>query len=102
MNNFFRPALSQLLELKLGDCTIEKRLSPLVTFLDRHRYALQKYIYPDCYSKVMEYLWGYILQVSMHGILYTSKCTWDSALVRGGSCRTWKRKQSNFEQARNL
>ena len=64
MNKFFKPALSLLLELKLGECSIEKRLCPLVTFLSRHRHALQKYIYPDCFSRIMQFLWEYILQVS--------------------------------------
>lgn len=63
MNKFFKPALSLLLELKLGDCSIEKRLYPLITFLARHRSALQKYIYPECFSTVMQYMWSCILQV---------------------------------------
>ena len=63
MNKFFKPALSLLLELKLEDCSIQKRLCPLITFLARHRSALQKYIYPECFSTVMQYMWGYILQV---------------------------------------
>ena len=63
MNKFFKPALSLLLELKLEDCSIQKRLCPLITFLARHRSALQKYIYPECFSTVMQHMWGYILQV---------------------------------------
>lgn len=62
MNMFFKPALSLLLELKLIDYPIDKRLLPLLTFLERHRLALQKYLYPACFSVTMEYLWEYILQ----------------------------------------
>ena len=65
MNKFFKPALSLLLDLKLIDYPIDKRLLPLLTFLERHRLALQKYLYPECFSVAMEYLWGYILQVSL-------------------------------------
>lgn len=69
MNTFFKPALSLLLELNLGDTGIERRLHPLVTFLTRHRAALRKYIYPECFTTLMNYLWSYILQVSrMHTI----------------------------------
>ena len=64
MNNFFGPALSLLMDLKLRDCSIEKRLRPLMTFLKRHRTALQKYIYKECFDTIMEYLWEYILKVS--------------------------------------
>ena len=63
MNKFFKPALSLLLELKLGECSIEKRLYPLTTFLTRHRSALQKYIYPECFATTMKFMWDYILQV---------------------------------------
>ena len=63
MNKFFKPALSLLLELKLGECGIERRLHPLITFLTRHRSALQKYIYPECFHTLMNYLWNCILQV---------------------------------------
>ena len=65
MNKFFKPALSLLLELKLEECSIEKRLYPLTTFLTRHRSALQKYIYPECFATTMKYMWDYILQVGM-------------------------------------
>ena len=63
MNTFFKPALSLLLELNLGEAGIERRLHPLITFLTRHRSALRKYIYPKCFHALMNYLWGYILQV---------------------------------------
>jgi hypothetical protein len=62
MNKFFRPALSLLLDLKLGECSIEKRLYPLITFLARHRSALQKYIYPECFNTTMEFMWDCIIQ----------------------------------------
>ncbi|CAI8010058.1 hypothetical protein GBAR_LOCUS6673 [Geodia barretti] len=62
MNTFFKPALSLLLELNLGDTGIERRLHPLITFLTRHRAALRKYIYPECFATLMNYLWSYILQ----------------------------------------
>lgn len=64
MNNFFKPALSLLLELKLVDYPLDKRLLPLVTFLERHRLALAKYLYPATFIVTMELLWGCILQVS--------------------------------------
>lgn len=63
MNKFFKPALSLLLELRLGESGIERRLHPLITFLTRHRSALQKYVYPECFHTLMNYLWGFILQV---------------------------------------
>ena len=66
MNKFFKPALSLLLELKLGECGIERRLHPLITFLTRHRSALQKYIYPECFHTLMNYLWNYIVQVCIY------------------------------------
>jgi len=67
MNKFFKPALSLLLELKLGECSIEKRLYPLTTFLTRHRSALQKYIYPECFATTMKFMLDYILQVGPAG-----------------------------------
>ena len=76
MNTFFKPALSLLLELNLGDTGIERRLHPLITFLTRHRAALRKYIYPECFATLMNYLWSYILQVSRASLaasfVYTS------------------------------
>ncbi len=65
MNKFFKPALSLLLDLRLAACRIEKRLNPLVTFLDRHRTALRKYVYPECFDTIMKYLWECIVQVSV-------------------------------------
>lgn len=81
MNKFFRPALSLLLELKLGECSIERRLHPLITFLTRHRSALQKYIYPKCFHSLMNYLWSCILQVyftCLHVHMYISMCVCSS------------------------
>ena len=76
MNTFFKPALSLLLELNLGDTGIERRLHPLITFLTRHRAALRKYIYTECFAMLMNYLWSYILQVSRASLaasfVYTS------------------------------
>ena len=64
MNKFCKYALSELLRLKLGDCPIEKRLVPMVDYLDRHRMALQKYVYPDCFSAIMKFMWECLLQAS--------------------------------------
>ena len=80
MNTFFKPALSLLLELNLGDTGIERRLHPLITFLTRHRAALRKYIYPECFATLMNYLWSYILQVSRASLaasfgIYFTFCT---------------------------
>ena len=70
MNKFCKRALSELLGLKLGSCPIEKRLKPVVDYLDRHRVALHKYVYPECYKQIMENLWDYLLQVrSGEGLL---------------------------------
>ena len=74
MNKFFKPALSLLLDLKLIDYPIDKRLLPLLTFLERHRLALKKYLYPECFNVAMEYLWGYILQVSWSQPLCLLSC----------------------------
>ncbi len=63
MNKFCKMALSELLGLKLSDCSIEKRLVPVVDYLERHRVALRKYIYPDCFSAIMEHVWECLLQV---------------------------------------
>lgn len=63
MNKFFKPALSLLLELKLGDCSIERRLDPIITFLKRHFKALEKYLYFDCFKQLMNYLWTFVLEV---------------------------------------
>ena len=65
MNKFFKPALSLLLDLRLKDCKIDKRLYPLITFLSRHRNALRKYIYPECFNTIMQYLWECIIQVAV-------------------------------------
>ena len=64
MNKFCKVALSELLGLRLADCPIEKRLEPLMDYLERHRVALQKYVYPDCFSAIMEHVWECLLQVS--------------------------------------
>ena len=64
MNRFFKPALSLLLELKLGNCPISRRLEPLATFLSRHCTALKRYLYPSCFAQLMKFLWTYILEVS--------------------------------------
>ena len=84
MNTFFKPALSLLLELNLGDTGIERRLHPLITFLTRHRAALRKYIYPECFATLMNYLWSYILQVSRASLaasfgIYFTFCTTTAA-----------------------
>ncbi len=63
MNRFFKPALSLLLDLKLGNCPIDRRLDPLKTFLTRHCTALKKYLYPECFNKLVNCLWCYILEV---------------------------------------
>ena len=63
MNKFCKMALSELLGLKLGDCLIGKRLFPVVDYLERHRVALQKYIYPECFCAIMEHVWERLLQV---------------------------------------
>lgn len=60
-------ALSELLGLKLSDCLIEKRLFPVVDYLQRHRVALQKYVYPDCFCAIMEHVWESLLQVRTGG-----------------------------------
>ena len=65
MNRFFKPALSLLLDLKLGGCPIDRRLDPLTTFLSRHFTALKKYLYPKCYQQLVDFLWGYILEVRL-------------------------------------
>ena len=63
LNKFFKPALSLLLELKLVNYPLDKRLLPLITFLERHRLALKKYLYPASFNTTMELLWECILQV---------------------------------------
>lgn len=63
MNNFCKIALCELLSLKLSDCAIEKRLFPVVDYLERHRRALHKYIYPECFKDIMEHVWECLLQV---------------------------------------
>lgn len=63
MNKFCKIALSELLGLKLINCQIENRLFPVVDYLERHRVALQKYVYPDCFSAIMEHVWENLLQV---------------------------------------
>lgn len=77
MNKFCRVALYELLGLRLNDCPIEKRLQPVVDYLDRHRVALQKYVYPECFSAIMENVWECLLQVhtavSLSVSLYTCK-----------------------------
>lgn len=65
MNKFCKMALSELLGLKLNDCAIDKRLFPVVDYLERHRVALQKYVYPDCFSAIMEHVWEGLLQVNI-------------------------------------
>ncbi|XP_019857507.1 PREDICTED: uncharacterized protein LOC109585810 isoform X2 [Amphimedon queenslandica] len=62
MNKFFKPALTLLLDLKLGDCPINRRLNSLVEFLTRHMRALSKHLYPKCYSSLIDLLWQTILQ----------------------------------------
>ena len=66
MNNFCKIALSELLSLKLHNCGIEKRLFPVVDYLERHRRALRKYIYPECFRDIMEHIWECLLQVKGH------------------------------------
>ena len=63
MNKFCKIALSELLGLKLSNCSIEKRLVPVVDYLDRHRVALRKYVYPECFSAIMGHVWECLLQV---------------------------------------
>ena len=73
MNRFFKPALTLLLELKLGDCPISRRLDPIVTFLTRHCKALKQHLYPECFQILIQILWKLILQVFVycdHIILY--------------------------------
>lgn len=64
MNKFCKVALSELLGLRLSDdYSIDKRLFPLVDYLGRHRVALQKYVYPECFTAIMEHVWECLLQV---------------------------------------
>ena len=90
MNKFFKPALSLLLELRLGDCSIDKRLRPLVTFLGRHRTALKRYIYPECFSKIILLLWKHILQVCVCAWVWVCTCrACVRVCVRACVCERW-------------
>lgn len=62
MNKFCKMALFELLGLRL-ECSIEKRLFPVVDYLERHRVALKKYVYPECFCAIMEHVWECLLQV---------------------------------------
>ena len=63
MNRFFQPALSLLLDLRLPNCNISRRLDPVTSFLQRHRHSLKKYLYPQCFDTLMGMFWAQILKV---------------------------------------
>ena len=65
MNKFCKVALGELLGLRLGECAIEKRLFPVVDYLERHRLALQKYVYRLGFCAIMEHVWEGLLQVGL-------------------------------------
>ena len=73
MNKFCKMALFELLGLRL-ECSIEKRLFPVVDYLKRHRVALKKYVYPECFCAIMENVWECLLQVSVCVFVYVRVC----------------------------
>jgi hypothetical protein len=91
MNQFCKVALDELLGLKLSNCLIEKRLFPVVDYLQRHRVALQKYVYPDCFCAIMEHVWESLLQVSL--TVWCAGCMCCNAALM--QCRTLKMRLSS-------
>ncbi|KAH3717045.1 uncharacterized protein LOC127856367 [Dreissena polymorpha] len=62
LNLFVSDALSVLLLLKAPDVPVEAGLSPLTEFLSNYIHALRGWLYKDCFRRVLECLWIFIVQ----------------------------------------
>ena len=63
LNLFVCDALPVLLALKAPNVSLEKGLKPITEFLTSYITQLRNWLYIDCFRRVLECLWIFIVQV---------------------------------------